>query len=238
MVQNHLSRIAAPKTWGMVRKSNKFITRPMPGPHPLERCVTLSFVLRNMLNYAKTAKEIKKILNDGNVLVDKKVRKELKFGTGLMDVVEIPKLDENYRVLFDTHGKLSLLAIDKKESNLKLLKVVRKNVVKRGRIQITFHDGRNLLLDRFDGHVGDTALFDLNKLEVEKWLNLEKGILVYLTGGKHSGVLGRVKDIIKAKDLQKAKVVVEIDGVEYATLGEYAFVVGESKPEIKIVAKK
>ncbi len=234
MGQNHLSRIAAPKTWTIVRKSTKFIARPMPGTHPLNESLTLSYVLREALGYAKTSKEIRKILNENNLLVDKKIRKEPKFGVGLMDVIEVPKLKESYRVLYNADGRLYLLKIDEKDSNLKLLKVARKNVVKKGKMQITFHDGRNLLMDKFEGHVGDTAVFDLTKTSISKWLKLEKDSLVYLTGGKHSGSLGKVKDIIKAKDLQKPKVVVEIDKVEYTTLSEYAFVVGTNKSEIKL----
>src|SRR3989344_5576822 len=161
MGKNHIKRIAAPKSWDIKRKTYKFIARPMPGPHSVKFALTLNFLLRNVLEYAKTTKEIKMILTNKSILVDKKIRKDYKFPIGLMDVVEIPKLNEYYRVLYDTNGRLKLVKIDKKESNLKLLRIVKKSAVKKGKIQLTFHDGRNLVLDKFEGNVGDSALFDI-----------------------------------------------------------------------------
>jgi len=224
MVQNHLSRLAAPKTWSLRRKTNKWITRPMPGPHPLKESFTLSFLLREVLNYAKTSKEIKKILNEDGVLVDGVVRKEYKYPVGLMDIIEIPKLEEHYRVVYDKNGKFVLVSVKKDESKLKLLKIINKCIVKGGKLQLTFHDGRNLLVDKFEGSVGDTVLFDLNKKAITKILNLQKGSLIYLSGGSHVGELGKVKDVLISKDLQEQKVVVEINKNEYITIAKYAFV--------------
>ncbi len=238
MGRNHLSRIAAPNSWFLGRKSNKWVTRPSPGPHSLAGCVPLSFVLRNMLNYAKTKKEINKILNDGDLIVDKKVRKGYKFPVGLMDVIEIPKLKEVYRVIYNSAGHLDLVQIAITESPLKLLKVVRKNVIKGGKMQLTFHDGRNILVDKFEGSVGDSALYDFEKRDVVKWLKMENGVLVYLTGGKHIGTFGILKGVIKEEDLQKAKVMVEISSAEYTTLMKYAFIVGKNKSELKLEAGK
>ena len=64
MVKRHLSRLTAPKSWPIKRKSTKWITRPHPGPHTLKNCMSLNIVLKNILKYAKTTKEVKKILDD------------------------------------------------------------------------------------------------------------------------------------------------------------------------------
>lgn len=238
MVQNHLSRLASPRGWDFKRKTTKWITRPMPGPHPLEGSFTLSFLLREMLEYAKTGKEIRTVLNGSNIFVDGVIRKEPKFPVGLMDVVEVAKLDEYYRVVYNRNGKFSLVSIKKDEGSIKLLKIIRKTVVKGGKMQLTFHDGKNFLVDKFEGSVGDSVLFDLKKKHINKTINLDKGSLIYLSGGSHVGQLGKVKDVIKSKDLQKPKVVVEIDGNEYITLTKYAFVIGKDKPEVSLEAKK
>ncbi|MBS3152337.1 30S ribosomal protein S4e [Candidatus Woesearchaeota archaeon] len=238
MVQNHLSRLAAPRVWGLKRKTTKWIARPIPGPHPLKLSLTLSFLLRDILEYAKTTKEVKKILNEGQILVDGVVRKEYRFPVGLMDVLEIPKLNEYYRVVYNNNGRFSLVAIKKDEIKLKLLRIIRKTVVKSGKLQLTFHDGRNILVNKFDGNVGDSVLFDLTKGNISKIINLKKGSLVYLSGGSHVGKFGKVKDVIKAKDLQKPKVIVEVDDSEYITIADYAFVLGDNKPEISLEVKK
>ena len=238
MVQNHLSRLASPKTWELRRKTTKWIAKPMPGPHSLNGSFTLSFLLREMLEYAKTGKEISTVLHDNNILVDGVVRKDKKFPVGLMDVVEVAKLDEHYRVVYNRSGRFSLIPISKDESGIKLLKVVRKTMIKGGKLQVTLHDGKNILVDKFSGNVGDSILFDLKKKHIDKILNLDKGSLVYLSSGSHVGRFGKVKGVIKAKDLQKPKVIVDIDGTEYITLAEYAFVVGKDKSEINLEVKK
>ncbi len=239
MGQNHLIRIAAPKSWKIKRKQgNKYIARPIPGPHPIQGAITINFLLRHLLEYAKTTKEIKKIISEKQILIDGLVRNEHKYPIGLMDVISIPKLEENYRLIYNRSGTFLLLPVKKDEVNVKLLKLVRKTIVKKGKIQLTFHDGRNILVDKFDGSVGDSILFNLSKKHVDKILNLDKESLVYLSGGSHVGIIAKVKDVIKAKDLQKPKVLVEIEGKDYITLMEYAFVVGKNKPEINLEVKQ
>ena len=78
----------------------------------------LNYVLRDLLGYAKTAREVRKILNDGNVLVDKKVRKNPSFGVGVMDIIEIPK-DKKQFIVLPVKGKTVLKEIDGKHSNVK-----------------------------------------------------------------------------------------------------------------------
>lgn len=238
MGQDHISRLAAPKSWMIKRKSTKWITRPIPGPHSLNLSMPLSIVLRDILEYAKTKKEIKKILNQKNILVDKVPRTEYKFPVGFMDVLEIPSLNEYYRIIFNKKGILSLVRISKEESNLKLLKIIRKSMVKKGKMQLTFHDGRTIILEKSEGNVGDTVLFNLTNKTINKFLPLHKDYLVYLNGGSHIGNLCKVKNIIRAKDLQKPKVAVEINGKEYLTITDYAFVVGKDKPDLSLEVKK
>ena len=225
MGKSHLKRIAAPKTWDVRRKTNKFIARPMPGPHSLKASLTINFLLRNVLQCAKTTKEIKLILANNSILIDKKSRKEYKYPVGFMDVVELPSTKEYYRMLYNHKGKLKLINIDSKESKLKLLKVINKSIIKKGKIQITFHDGRNMLLDKFDGKVGDTVIFNFKSKQIEKVLKLEKDALIYLIYGKHTGTFGSVKEIIPVKGFEKQRLVYIIDGVDTETLKDYVFVV-------------
>ncbi|HLC86138.1 MAG TPA: 30S ribosomal protein S4e [Candidatus Nanoarchaeia archaeon] len=240
MGQNHLSQIAAPKSWKIERKEQKWVTRPMPGSHPLQASMPLSFVIKNLLNYAKTSKEVNKILNEGNVQVDKKIRKDYKFGIGLMDILEVIPLGKHFRVLYKKDGTLSLFEIPAKETKLKPLKIVRKTILKKGAQQITFHDGRNVTAKEKEMklNVGDGVIFDLDKKEIIKNMPLEENSLVFLSGGKHVGKLGTIKQIIKAKNLEKAKVVIQTEGKEYITLMDYAFPVGKDKPEVKIGAEQ
>ncbi|HIH25988.1 30S ribosomal protein S4e [Candidatus Woesearchaeota archaeon] len=239
MARNHLATIAAPKTLRVERKGGeKWIARARPGAHPLHRSLTLNYILKNVLKHAISTKEVNKILYEKNVTIDKKVRLDHKYGVGLMDIVEIEKLGESYRVLLNNNGELVLRKITKKDSELKILQVVKKTIIKKGKLQLTFHDGRNLLVDKTKLNIGDSVIFDLGKKQVVKEIPLENNSLALLSGGKHIGKLATIKDIIKVKNLEKPKVVVDIDGKEYITLMSYAFAVGKNKPEVSLGEKE
>ena len=63
MTKNHLKRIASPKTWKIGRKLHTFISRPNPGPHSLPMGMPLNIVLRDLLKFADTSYEVRKILS-------------------------------------------------------------------------------------------------------------------------------------------------------------------------------
>ena len=104
--KRHLKRLAAPVRWELPRKTHKFTVRPLPGAHPMSESLPLLLIIRDVLKYADNAREAKKIIKMGKVLVDGRVRKEEKLPVGLMDVVSLPEADENYRVLFDRKGRI------------------------------------------------------------------------------------------------------------------------------------
>ena len=111
-------------------------------------------------------------------------------------------------------------------------------MIKKGKLQLTFHDGRTIIMEKFEGNVGDTVLFNLTDKTISKFLPLHKDYLVYLNGGSHIGNICKVKDVLRSEDLQKPKVAVEINGREYLTLTDYAFVVGKDKPDLSLEEKK
>ncbi len=238
MGKNHLSRLNILKSWPIEKKETKWITRAMPGPHSLDGSMPLSVLMRYILKCAKTHKEVKKILHEGKILVDGKVRNNGKFPVGFMDVIEVPLLNEGYRLVYNRKGFFSLIPVSKDEAKLKLLKIIRKNIVKGGFLQLTLHDGRTFVAKKFDGNVGDSILFNLANSKSLKVLPIESGALVYLKGGVHIGQFGRVKSFVKAMDLQKPKVVIEINNKEYSTNAEYVFVVGKGKSELVLEAEK
>ena len=116
MVKNHLKTIAVPKTWHVKRKAAKFITRPNAGAHTLESGMALTTVLRKLVKVAKTAKEVKHVLTEKEVLVDGKKRKEPKLIVGFMDVVSLPGVNESHRILLDRKGRLIAVKISEAEA--------------------------------------------------------------------------------------------------------------------------
>jgi len=226
-MKNHLKRIASPKTWIINRKENKFILRPTPGGHPLDNGMPLGVIMRDMLKLASVMSEVKKILNNKEVLVDGKRRKDHGFIVGLFDVISLPGLKKYYRLVLDSKGRIAFSEIDEKESKLKLSKVTGKTALKKGNVQFNLHDGKNIVANE-KAKVGDSLLLELPKLTVKKVLPLKEGMRVFLTKGNHAGDSGTLKGL-KGKE---AKYFAREQEIE--TSKDYLFVVGEKESEIKI----
>ncbi len=226
-MKNHLKRIASPRTWTIDRKKNVFITRPKPGAHPFENGLPLGTIIRDHLKFASTTGEAKKALNNNEILVDGKRRKDHRYLVGLFDVLTFPQQNKSFRLLFDKKGRIIVTEIDSKESNLKPCKIVGKTILAKKRLQLNLHDGKNIIAD-LKAKVGDTLLLTLPKMEIKEVLPLEKGAPVFLTKGKHSG------DVGKFKGMKNNEAVYSKGKEDIETAKEYLFVIGKDKPLIEI----
>jgi len=228
MPKNHLKRIAMPKTWPLERKKTVFVTRPNPGGHKIEHSIALNIVLKNMTKSAKTTAEVKSILHNKNILVDGRRRREIKLPVGLFDVISLPDIDEHYRMVFSDKGKLTVVPIKQIEINRKPCKIVDKTLIKKGQVQLNLSDGRNIIVKKDTFKAGDTVIMSVPKQEIQEHIKLEKGVLVYLTGGKNRGANGTVEEF--DNNIIKVKAGKQI----FETLKEYAFVIGKEKPAVTI----
>jgi len=220
----HLKRLNAPNAWKIPRKKTKYIAKPIPGPHKKDEYLPLIVLLRDILNLVKTTREANKILSEGKILIDKKIRKDHKFPVGLMDILEIPSINQHYIILFDKNGKLCLHKISKDASKSKISKIINKRMLRGKKLQLNLYDGRNLLVDKDAYKVGDSVVLEDNK--IVKHLRLDKGSLIYLTGGRHVGSTGVVEDIKKFKGTQEDRVIFKSHEKEkFETLKRYAFVI-------------
>ena len=195
MVSNHLSRIAAPKTWLIKRKGVKWIAKPNPGAHLSRQGMALSVVMRDMLNMAETTKEVKKIIHTKDVFVDKVKRKDEKCCVGLMDIIEFPQSEQQVRILLDVKGRLCAIPVDQKENNTKLSRIEAKTKIRGGKIQLNMIDGRNIIVEKDTYAVGDTLQIGLPKQMIQAHFKLEKNKPIFLIGGKHSGTIAKLEDI-------------------------------------------
>jgi small subunit ribosomal protein S4e len=231
-----MKRLLAPGFWPVERKTKKYVVEPRPGPHSKYASLPLGVVIRDVLKYAFTASESRRILNAGNVLVDRRVRKDTGFPVGLMDVVAVG--EDNYRVLAGKRG-LNLVNIDKHDAGIKLLRVEGKTCVNKTRTQVHFHDGTNMLIDAAHGKrygTGDVAVYDIAGRTVKDVVRLEKGSAVMIIRGNNMGVLGTVVDLIVTKSPMPNQAAVDIGGRTITLPRSYVFVVGKNEPVIKMQA--
>ena len=106
--KKHMKRLAAPKTWMLDKLGGVYATRPNSGPHRCRESMPLAIFLRNRLKYALTGKEVETILKQRLIKIDGKVRTDPKFPAGFMDVVQIDKTGENFRLIFDVKGRYTI----------------------------------------------------------------------------------------------------------------------------------
>lgn len=225
----HLKRLAAPKTWHVNRKKIKFITKPAPGPHSLQNGIALGTLLKETLKYAYTTKEAKKMMHTDEIKVDGKARKDFRFPIGIFDTLEFTKTGECFRVILNKNGKIGVIKISREESIIKPCKIIGKKKIK-GHLQLNLHDGKNVTVDKDTYKVGDTIILNLPGQEIGKHIKMDKKSAIFLIGGKHIGEVGNVEDIIQNKIIykdQKNNNLIE-------TSKEYSFVVGDSKPLIRL----
>jgi small subunit ribosomal protein S4e len=227
MVKRHLFALNAPLNWPLNRKESKWITRPNPGPHSLKRCLPVILLLKGILNCAKNSREVKKILQNGDILVNKRIVKDLKFPIGVMDNVEVKSKNEFFRLFINSNNKYHLKKIDKDECNLKLCKIINKKILSKGITQLNLYDGRNILVEKDSYKTGDTILLNLETNKIVSHLKLEKDAFAYLIGGKYIGNTGKIELITERNGLQPAKIILKCDNKNIETLKEYAFVINK-----------
>lgn len=228
-----LKRRAAPRSWRIPRKGTKWILRTSPGPHPQDRSIPLLLVLRDLRRLVASAREARLLVGSGSVRVDAGTAHDLARGVGLMDTVSFAApLDQHFRVITDRRGKLTLVAIPSTEAAVKIGRVRAKHAARGGRVQMTLHDGRNVLAEATTSiRVGDSLKIELPGQKVLAHLPLQPGALAFVAGGSHVGQLGRVARI-EVRNSPQPNLVHFEEG--FATIKEYVYVVGDRAPEVTL----
>ncbi len=187
----HLKRLCIEKTWPIPRKGSKYLVVPN---NSKRKGLPLLVAMREMLELVKTRKELKKVLDEGKVLINGKPVKEEKYSLKLFDVISIPVLSKNYRLSIGDNRKFLFDEIKDSEKDSKISKVIGKKILKGNKTQINFLDGSNLLTeDKIS--VNDSVEIDLQKNKIKKVLPIKEKSKVLIIKGKHIGTIGEVSKV-------------------------------------------
>ena len=236
----HEKRKSAPKYWPIQRKTNFFTFAAQPGPHPRVNCITAGVLIRDVLGYAKNAKEIKYILRRNYALVDGRPIKKPQFPLGHQDVISFPMLEKYYRIVYRSKHGLTPIEISADEANQKLCYIENKTIVKGGKLQLNLHDGRNITLDEstFEGETiqtRGTLLIDLPSQEIKAYFPLSTEMYALITHGRNMGVFGTILEISETAGVTKSIAAIETpEGEVYRTTRDYLFIVGKEKPTLSL----
>jgi len=204
--KKHLKLLNAPKHWMLHKLAGVFAPRPSQGPHKMAECLPLSIVLRNRLKYALSRRETVMIVMRRLIEVDGKVRMDLNYPTGFMDVISIKKTKENFRLVFDEKGRYKLLPITEDEAKFKLCRVssLQKtdkvtsgrnyaNVGHAGAIPVLrTHDGRTVRYPDPAIRVHDTVKFNLTTGKIDGHYKFDVGQVCMITKGANRGRIGTI----------------------------------------------
>jgi small subunit ribosomal protein S4e len=210
-MSNHQKRLSVPKSWPVERKTETFTVKADAGPHG-EAGVPLLIVLRDVLGYADSRKEARYALGQDSVLINGTAVSDEERPVGMFDILAFTERDEYYRVFPDEGGRLSLTPIDAESAGSKLGKVVTKQYVSGGSVQLTLHDGQTLVVDTEDYDTGDSLVVATETSETSNdaadasddeprageivaHFEYAEGALVTAVNGEHAGEVGRVDGV-------------------------------------------
>eukprot|EP00353_Schmidingerella_taraikaensis_P006838 CAMPEP_0185567950 /NCGR_PEP_ID=MMETSP0434-20130131/1061_1 /TAXON_ID=626734 ORGANISM="Favella taraikaensis, Strain Fe Narragansett Bay" /NCGR_SAMPLE_ID=MMETSP0434 /ASSEMBLY_ACC=CAM_ASM_000379 /LENGTH=261 /DNA_ID=CAMNT_0028182311 /DNA_START=48 /DNA_END=833 /DNA_ORIENTATION=- len=224
--KRHLKRLNAPKHWMLDKLGGIWAPKASSGPHKARESLPLIIILRNRLKYALSKRETNLICMQKLVKVDGKVRTDLRFPAGFMDVVTLEKSGDQLRLLYDTKGRYVLHPIDDDEASYKLCRVQKQAYTSKRIPYIATHDGRTIRYHDPLIKVHDTVKVDLATGKVTDIIKFELGATVMITKGRNTGRVGTLThrdrhpgsfDIIHVKDRE---------GNEFATRLQNVFAIG------------
>jgi len=192
----HLTRKESSTKLPIERKGTKYIAR---ASSHIDNSVPVVIAVRDMLNLAKTANEVKKIIQQKILKINGRPVKDYRESILLFNIFEAGKTYE-----------LSILPTKKfffketKNRDSRLCKVVSKRLIKKGLTQLNLHDGSNVITkDKIS--VGDSVYLDFQG-KIKKHMSIAKDKEAFIFSGRYAG------QQVKITDLDDKKVKVKING--------------------------
>jgi len=233
--KKHLKRMFAPSHWMLDKLKGRWAPKPSAGPHKMRECLPLIVMLRERLKYALTYREVKMIVMQRLIKVDGKVRTDMFYPAGFMDVVQIEKTKENFRLLYDTKSRFVLHKISKEEAAYKLCRVKRVTRGPKGTPYAITHDGRTLRFPDPDVKPNDTVRVDVATGKMMDYIKFEPGNAVMISGGNNMGRVGVIQHRERHPGSFEIVHVKDAVGHTFATRLQNVFVVGKgNKPWISL----
>eukprot|EP00977_Amphora_coffeiformis_P014756 scaffold4223_cov189-Amphora_coffeaeformis.AAC.16 len=169
------------------------------------------------------------------VKVDGKVRTDPNYPAGFMDVVELEKSGDRFRLLFDPKGRFVLNRINKEEAGYKLCRV-QKVYVSADKVPVAVtHDGRSIRYPDPLVKANDTIKVSIATGKMSDILKFELGALVMITRGRNAGRVGSLMHIERHDGSFSIITVKDAKGHTFATRLQNVFVIGTgTTPQVSL----
>jgi small subunit ribosomal protein S4e len=229
-----LKRQMAPNFWQIKRKGYPFVLSINPGPYARDKCYPIGIILRDILHLCNTMHEAKLIMNSGQIKVDGVVRRDVHFGVGIMDVIEIIPNGETYRLI--PKDLKILVPVKTKEKDVKLLKITSKVTIKDNKIQYGFHDGKTLISDDRLMNVGDVCLVKIPKIQIQTHIKFDVGCKVLIIQVENAGKIGQVDGIKNGMFSLPKRTVIRFDDRSVEMPVNIVMPIGSDNPILEVFA--
>ncbi len=228
-----LKRQMAPQFWGIARKNKRFVITVKPGPHKKSDSVPTAVFLRDMLSIVTSLREAKATIYSGKVKIDGVVRKSLHHAIGLMDVVELENVPEIYRLVPTEDKLLEPIKINESEKSKKLVRVVTKTTLNKGKMQVGFHDGRSVISDT-KVSIGDTCLIQVPEQKIIEVIKLEAGCQGLVTRGSNAGQIGKIETVEEGTFILPKRVILSLGDRKIEIPADIIMPIGKEEPIIQL----
>jgi len=217
----HQKRLSAPKHYPISRKDNTYIST-VKGSRSKDNAIPANVFLRDVAEYAETDKEALKIVKNGDILRNGEKLRDVKQGLGTLDIVQLPKTEENFRVLRD--GKnLDFLST---EDTRTAAKITGKKVEGDQKVY-HLHNGENhRSTENFQ--TGSTLIFQEDETVEEVPMEEEAKVLVM--SGQHAGTIAELEEI-NQRGMNPDTGTISENGREFETKLENLVTVGDLEVE-------
>ena len=198
----HINRSNIEKFWPIPRKGNKMIAL---SDHNQRESIPLVVVMRDILKLVRNKKELKKLLNEKQVLINTKIVKETNFPISLFDTLTLIGAKKSYRAELSLFKKMMFNEITEKESHTRLYKVMNKKILSDKTTQVNLIHGVNINTKE-KVTTGDSVVYDFKEKKIIKTIPMEKGKNAHVIEGKHAGKNGKITEIVERGGKQIAKI--------------------------------
>jgi len=178
----HQTRKSASTKLPIERKGAKYIARASSN---IKNSVPVVIAVRDMLKLARTAKEVRKMIQNKLLKINGRLVKDYRESIQLFNILEA---DKTYELSILPTKKFIFVPITYKD--LRLCKVVNKRLSKKGIFQLNLHDGSNVLTkDKIN--VNDAVYLDFTG-KIKKHSILAKDKEAFIISGKYAGEKAKI----------------------------------------------
>lgn len=172
------------------------------------------------------------------VKVDGKIRTDPNYPCGFMDVVEMQKAGDQFRLIYDTKGRFVLHRINDEEKKYKLARIKTVGITTKQIPFVVTHDGRTLRYPDPAIKVNDVVKIDIETGKIISFQKFEVGKQVMITKGTNCGRVGVVTHIEKHPGSFDIVSVRDATGSAFSTRLENVFIVGAGEGNTDISLPK